>query len=409
MLRIVVVPSASPVHPEGYYMSVYKEILDSIKDYSGLIVDKPLTSSREIPQGDIYVVAVLTGGVSDLTFRTLSETGKPVVLVAKGEHNALASALSIKSRLLSSGLKATIYPVSDTMSYAKAVKDVLDSIKASEDLRRIKVLEINESGLVSVDAKRFMEHVGGVVEAVGFTSLFREGGYMESEVVKEIVETFNVGNVDENVSKTVSLTSRILETALSKSVDAITIDCFPMILKHGYTPCVAVSLINSRGLPFVCENDFYSLPLMFLTQRLTGFPGWVANPSGFDEEGLMRLAHCTIARSLCRECRLIKHFETGRPFGVSGVYLFGRVLITRLSRDYKTLRMYYGDVHASGFLNENYCRTQILVKPRSLDPYGFYETALGNHHVVSPLIDNLDRKLNVVSWWLGWRVEKNVY
>lgn len=408
-MKISVVVFASTIHPESYYMDQYRRIFENTRGL-GVSVAKVREGVEDVPEAEVYVAALLTGGTSGLAYRVLNRLSKPVVIVAKGEHNALASALSLKSRLESSGLKTILLPLEDSDEYGSIVKGVVKALYAMEELRSLRILEVSNDGLISSDAERYVKIFGGSVSSVNIDEIIDYINRVDDKVVDEFIgehgSFINFGDQTVGKLKAAKLASALYKYVHEKGYDVLMFDCFPMIMKLGYTPCLALSVLNSKGVIAVCEKDYYSLPLMFLTKKLTGFQGWIANPSGYSKEGFIRLAHCTMAYSIGRDCKLVDHFETGKPCGVACRYLFGEVAVMRFSRDFSRLRVFKGEVLASGFLDEGYCRTQLHVKLRGVDPESFYLDTYGNHHVVAPLIRGFLEKLRVVSWWMGWKLEE---
>ncbi len=189
---------------------------------------------------------------------------------------------------------------------------------------------------------------------------------------------------------------------IDKGFNAISFECFPFIVKYRLTPCLAVAMMNNDGIPTACENDFYSLAILAVSFALTGKPGWIANPSGFTSEGYVRLAHCTIAPLLGGDCYLVPHFETGNPYAVTCRLSHDKVVLLRLSLDYRRINAYKAKVVESGLLEPGYCRTQAILDLGPMNGIRFLETAAGNHHVVIPWNPGLIESLKTMAWWLGW-------
>lgn len=55
------------------------------------------------------------------------------------------------------------------------------------------------------------------------------------------------------------------EVICTNQLDAITLECFDMVNNHSVTACLALALLNSRGVVAGCEGDLVSLPGMRLT------------------------------------------------------------------------------------------------------------------------------------------------
>jgi len=402
-VRVVVAGFASGVHGSGYYTPLYKRLASA---YRGLpeftVVEEPFVEpSAVLPEADLYVALVLTGGVSGVASRALADAGKPAVLIAGGEHNALASALSIRARLVESGVRALLISYSDLEDYELKAQGLVGAVKASSSMRHATILEVNEAGAVSSSALSYVERFGGRAAAVSTALVIEKALSTPAERVveraREVRELYTAG-ANSGLEKAVRVAVALEDAVAEHGADAVLVDCFPMILKYGVTPCLAVSLLNARGVTAVCEADYYSLPLMLMARKGLGVSGWIANPSGYTRTGLLRFAHCTMARDIAGECRLVEHFETGRPYGVACTAKHREVLFARFTRGYSKLVVYRGRVVESGMLSDKYCRSQVLVEAHGLTPEEFYSSAVGNHHVFIPDTPTSRTLLEVFTW-----------
>ena len=410
-MKIAVLGLASSVHGEEYYRPLYEGLVKVFREYESIhVVEKPIIGPEEhVVEADVYLVIHLTGGTSGLAYRLFSGLGRPVVLIASGEHNALASALSARAKLLEAGVKTLLIEYVDLEDYRAKVGVILKALETVDKLSRLNVLEVNREGAVSKNAKQYMESIGGVIEAISYRELLNLADKVSTEELEQFIEEIGKYYVlphdRGHVEKVVRLTIALEKLVREKGYEAVTIDCFPMIMEYGVTPCLAVSYLNARGVPTICEDDFYSLPLMLIAREITSYSGWIANPSGSTREGYLRFAHCTIGYDLGRECKLVNHFETGKPYGVTCKYGFKKVLFGRFTRDYKKLLLYSGHVIESGLLSDKYCRTQLLVETPGLTPEKFYSEAVGNHHVFLVDKPSVRKALEIISWWMNWEIQ----
>ena len=410
-MRVTVVGLASSIHGEEYYVELYRRLTSIYSGWDNVTVyEEPITKYAEIDRGyDVYFVIHLTGGTSSLAYQLFNKIKKPVVLFASGEHNALASALSARAKLIDSGIKTLLINYVDLDDFRAKNKAVYKALVVADKLSNLYILEVNRDGRVSSGAQEYMKMIGGRVEAISYRELLDRAieasiGEVE-ELINDVSKHYIVASDHSKVEKVARITYALLKLVEEKGYDAVSIDCFPLIIEYGVTPCLAVSYLTAKGTPVICEDDFYSLPLMFIARELTGLSGWIANPSGSTRDGYLRFAHCTIGYDLGKECRFVDHFETGRPYAIACTYGFDKVLFGRFTSDYKKLVMYRGRVVKSGFLSENYCRTQLIIETPGLTPDKFYGGAVGNHHVF--IVDKpLARKaLEVICWWKDWELE----
>ncbi|OYT39200.1 MAG: fucose isomerase, partial [Desulfurococcales archaeon ex4484_58] len=377
-----------------------------------IFLDEPLTSYQKIDLSkyDLVIIHHLTGGTSSLAVELTTDINRPVILIASGAHNALASALSARAKMIYSRIKVKLIHYIDLDDLKEKFEILYRGVLTGDLLRKLKILEVNETGETSPMAHYYMDRVGGMVETVSFKELIE---------IAENASKNNIKNLIRDISDHIDLTS-VEEEYLEKAVRiyyalndvvekggyrAVTIDCFPMIMAYKVTPCLALAMLNARGIPASCENDFYSLPLLIVSRYLTGRAGWIANPSGVTSDGYLRFAHCTIAPSLGLDCRLTSHFETGQPYAVTCRYSFREVVFGRFDREFNVLRVYRGKVVDSGMLEKMYCRTQLIIDPSPLSPDEFIGEALGNHHVFMPLETGLFDSLDYLAWWMDWKLE----
>lgn len=410
MLRIAVIGLASSIHGKEYYQGLYEKLVKTYRGWRDVVIyDKPLTSYREISREyDVYIILHLTGGTSSLAYHLLSNTGKPAILFASGEHNALASALSAKTRLIDNGLKTILIHYTSLEDFESKNRIVYDALKTADKLKNLYILEINRDGKISSSAEKYMRSIGGCVEAISYRELLDKATSSPEKEIKnllrELQKYYRLPSRSNDVEKTARITYALLEIVNEKKYDVVSIDCFPLIIEYGVTPCLAVSYITGKGIPVICEDDFYSIPLMYITWRLTRASGWIANPSG-SINNCLRFAHCTIGYDLGNECSFVDHFETGKPFAITCKYKYREILFGRLTSDYKKLVMYRGKIVESGLLSRDYCRTQLIIETPNLKPDIFYEEAIGNHHVFISYKPGIELGLKIISWWLDWVLE----
>lgn len=143
---------------------------------------------------------------------------------------------------------------------------------------------------------------------------------------------------------------------------------------------------------------------MYISREITGLSGWIGNPSGITGNGYLRLAHCTADVGLCRgKAMLLSHMESGKPYALACTLNLNEVLLVRPSLDLNELRTYRASIIRSGYLEDEYCRTQVILKLHNISSDEFIDEALGNHHVIIPYGDDVVEALRFTSWLLGMR------
>jgi L-fucose isomerase-like protein len=177
------------------------------------------------------------------------------------------------------------------------------------------------------------------------------------------------------------------------SLDAVTVECFPMVQEKGVTACLSLSFLNDLGIPAGCEGDISSITGMMVARELYGEIPWMANLAGIKGNKLL-LAHCTAPVYMLSGYNVTTHFETGKGTAVQGMFNWQGVTVFRFSNKLDRLFTAYGKTAGDGY-EENACRTQLWVELPEKDIRELKTDTLGNHHLVLPG-DRL-RKLIILS------------
>lgn len=402
----VVLPLASRIHGEEFisnYIDLIAKVIRNYKEFK--FIDKPIYDIKDLPirEGfDISVLIHVTGGTSSLARAITEELKVPVILIAHSKHNSLASALSARAKLCVKGYKVLMKYVDTTEDLRKLFNILSSSLKAWSVLKNLKVLEISDTKATDYVVKK----LGINVIRLNYQELEDLiKGISDSEVRDLVSKLSSFGvPIDNYVVKNIKMFEALKRKAKELGCSAITIDCFPYILRFGLTPCLAVALLNSIGLVTACEADYYSLVLMLISKLITGSSGWIGNISGISSEGYLRLSHCTVGLDLCsRDVKLLSHMESKRPYAISCELGLKDVLILRTSLDLSELRAYRASIIRSGYFEDGYCRTQVLLKLKGVSSIEFVNEALGNHHVLIPYSNDVVEVLRVLTWLLNMR------
>ncbi len=411
-MRILVIPLASRLHGEDYYTSLLQVYKKCLEEYGGItIYDNIVTHTNELNINfepyDLLLLIHLTGGTSRFAKRIVAEAYKPAILIAHGRHNSLPSALSARAWLVQRGYKVRILYSDDPSALCTVFNSIYRGLLAGYSLSKLKVLEINENGRLSDNAKKFIETTGAVVEAINYEEIIRIGERAPDNELRDLYDHaskyIDLSSTDhESLYKALRIYYAIRKIIVERGFNVVSIDCFPLVIKYKVTPCLVVAMLNNDGIPMACENDFYSLVFLAISPILTGEPGWISNPSGLTNEGYVKFAHCTIAPRLGDNCMLVSHFESGYPYAVTCRMKYREYAFLRLDQDYKKLYVFKAKKIESGLLEPGLCRTQLIADLGDFGGEKFIELAQGNHHVAIPWINGLDEMLKVFSWWMNW-------
>lgn len=165
-------------------------------------------------------------------------------------------------------------------------------------------------------------------------------------------------------------------------LDALTLECFNMVTERSVTACLALAVLNARGVPAGCEGDLVSLAGMMLARELTGRVPWMANVAAI-RGGRVLFAHCTAPLNLVERVRIDTHFETGKSAAIQGQTIFDEVTVFRLNETLDKAFIAKGRV-VSRPRHDFACRTQSEVEMDLSDDRKLRDHPLGNHHLLLP-------------------------
>jgi L-fucose isomerase-like protein len=176
----------------------------------------------------------------------------------------------------------------------------------------------------------------------------------------------------------------INNTIDEKKLDAITVECFPLVNQENVTACLALSMLNDRGIVAGCEADVTAAVGMIMARTLGAAASWMANVASIDSEAeSVLLAHCTIATRLVDVFSVTTHYESGKGTAIQGEFKGDLVTIFRIDCTLSKAFITIGKI-LSRPTSPHACRTQIEVKLPVSDLKDLKERPLGNHHIVIP-------------------------
>ena len=385
MVGIVVLGFVSPLHK------------DKVPVVRG--IDKIITSIDELKDlsiGDSLVVAViLSGGVSRLVGELVSvNRARMVVLVSYPGFNSLASALDARALLRDLGVDSGILHIND-------LGELGGALRVARAIARVIGVKV---ALLGVDRKSdisrsFEDRFDSKVDIINMSEFERLVENADEGIAQEFVNLIK-GRVKFEIGS-----ERLLEVGkiyaairgLYARYDATAINCFPYLIEHRVTPCLALARLNEEGLIAACEADLRALFSMMLTKELTGYSGWIANVNHV-EGSTVTMSHCTIALNMIRNPRVLTHFESGYPYGLTGELIFNEEMGISVSSDFRRMGVFTAKVVNSGLMSNNMCRTQAVLN-LGVDASRVVKLAPYNHHVIVP--GDITRELEVIASVLG--------
>lgn len=200
-----------------------------------------------------------------------------------------------------------------------------------------------------------------------FAETYKHGAKQQE---KEKVQ--DAGKVYEQLALTVS----------KYNLDAITVECFPMVNECKVSACLALSKFNADMFTAGCEGDLCSAAGMMISREVCGVVPWMANTvSVGGNTGLF--AHCAVPLNLVKEFELDTHFETNEGLAVRGNLSAKEVTLFRVNSTLSQIFITKAVVKRIPKMKAA-CRTQVeLVLSNSAVSY-FKNDPFGNHHLILP-------------------------
>lgn len=340
----------------------------------------PAGSYEIVEDEDPDVLFFLTGGSERNAIESVGRDGF-YLLIGSDKGNAYASATEVKSYLDENETGSFLMGEEETatpgfLANFLKVKFAVEALKG----KRIGLIGEISGWLVNsaVSAKSLMSkfgielvnikwddinHYSQFAPAEGFEALFKERGI-------------------DNLECSARVNQMLKETISAHSLDAITVECFPMVQNEGVTACLSLARFNNDGFPAGCEGDLTAVLGMMVCKELTGIVPWIANINRVSDDGCL-FSHCTIAPGLLTDFSVTTHYETGKGSAVAGRFKSDTVTVFRFDKWLSKAFIAVGDVidrpsYATA------CRTQIEVKMSKEDMQRLKNNPLGNHHLIFP-------------------------
>lgn len=322
--------------------------------------------------------------------------GRPVRIITSGQSNSLAASMEILSFL-----NQRQYPAEILHGSSKAIVEKMRSGYSEGGQFHVqpytfgKVLEGERVGVVGrpsdwlissdVDYAVAKEKLGVEIIDIPISELeeiVTVAEPVEAPGLKELnAPRYGKSLTSEDMKGALSIYAA-LEVIIAKySLSGVTIRCFDLLTSLRNTGCMALAILNSKGITATCEGDVPTLLSMCIAKKLWGTPGFQANLSKIDS-GKLLFAHCTVPLNIVDNYCYDTHFESGIGVAVHGEFKPGKARIFKISPDCSEMFHEQVEIEANQYEN-NLCRTQIIVRGEGLQDY-FLRSSIGNHHVIVP-------------------------
>lgn len=389
-MTIHLITFASLLHKQVSFRSSHEAILNELeKYYTVKFVD--YQDIEKLSSDDFKLLFIATGGVEKLVIQHFELLPRPVIMLADGMQNSLASALEISSWLRSRGMKSEILH-GELPAIVLRIHTLYNNFCAQRSLvgKRIGVFGTPSSWLIASNVDYLLAKRRWGIE---YTDIPLERIYEQFKKITDDEVGASCAAVasqalacreasPEDLVKAMRLYRAIRRVCEEEKLDALTISCFKVIEQLDTTGCLALSLLNDEGIIAGCEGDLQSIFTLLAVKALTVKGAFMANPSLINARtNELILAHCTIGLKQSDRYVIRNHFETEKGIGIQGMLPTGDVTIVKCGGE--CLDEYY---LSTGTLTENtnyinMCRTQVRIKMNTPAEY-FLKNPLGNHHLM---------------------------
>lgn len=347
------------------------------------------SSFQDFGTHTLDLIYVRTGGAEGI-FRSLlpemlSRGISRYYLLTSGKSNSLAASLEILSYLGQQGLKGEV--LHGSPEYLRSRINALERVAiARQKLQGARIGVIGEPSdwLISshADPVALMDRIGVKLESIPMEELVQEIGRSKADPAPSEVPMAD--NVRASYPGATQIYHALEVLVKNHKLNALTLRCFDLLSSVGNTGCLALASFNADGFPASCEGDVPALLSMMISQALTGFTGFQANPSRIDvETGEILFAHCTVPFNMVRNWQYDTHFESGIGVGIHGEIPEGPVTVFKVSGKLDRFFAAEGELLYNQY-EENLCRTQVVLKVKPEEARYFLTKPIGNHHIIVP-------------------------
>ena len=373
-MKIAVLPIVSSLHDDNRINKDTMKLLDEIEHLGS--DEFVLSNTSNFYDEALSLILVQSGGSEGYFLKMEQELKEPYYLLTYGSNNSLAASMEILTYLKNKDKKAEILHGS-----AQYISNRLKEIQSQEITKPVNLGVIGKPSdwLIAsdVDYDKCLNKLNINLVDIDIDELVHEyeevdiKGYEENTVLE-----FDPKEVNE--SKKLSKAFEVLTEKYE--LEGLTVRCFDLLGKIHTTGCLGLSLLNRNRIIGACEGDVPSMLSMYILNKVSGHPGFMANPSRINtEQNEIIFAHCTLPIDMAESYDVMTHFESGIGVALRGKMKETDITIFKLNPNLKDYYVAEGKITEN--LEEcNLCRTQIVIK---LDDVKYFLTSPhGNHHII---------------------------
>lgn len=389
MLTIDLITYSSDNGKKYDFHSVHAELISALTENISLnfIDNKDID---KISDSNLKIIFITSGGVEHKIVADYEMLPHPVIILADGINNSLASAMELMSWIKRKGAKYELLHG----NYKEICKrlyylDKLFHSRNSLNEKKIGVIGAPSPWLVASNVDYLLaQHRWGVnfvdVSLNEVAERFKNINEADSaKVAAEVTgRALAIRDVQPaSILKACTLYLAIKQTVKDYKLDAYTINCFDMAKAFNATGCLAIALLNDEGIISGCEGDMQSVFTLLMANTVTGQTGFMGNLLFLEPENVVVFGHNTIGLKQTSQFIIRNHVEIDKGVTIQGIVPESEVTVVKCGNE--SLDSFF---ISKGFITENTnyvnaCRTQFRVKLDKSTDY-FVNNPLGNHHVV---------------------------
>lgn len=351
-----------------------------IKRGEEILKTKLQNINLEIVSTDPDALFIITGG-SEKQAKNILKYKKQVLILAMTESNSYAAASEIKAYCNQNKIDSILYNIDVEEDLETKLNYYITCTKALNKISSYKIGligEVSEWLIASdIDQSLLINKFGLQLQKIAWNEFPEYSAYT---INNEFLNHFNHSEFNlEDSSKVYNLLKDIIK---NKQLDAVSVECFPLVRENAVTACLALSNLNKNGLPAGCEGDITSITGKIILKELTGQIPWMANLAALEDDKIF-FAHCTIATDLVTDYTINTHFETNQGTAVQGQFKSENATVFRLNNQLNKAFLSFGRI-VERPNREDSCRTQIKIEIPMDDIQKLKDNPLGNHHLILP-------------------------
>lgn len=374
-MHISVYPLRSSLHKNQGIAATSAELLDALAAKTGSSFAY-VADVAELYRSDLTLILIQSGGTEGDFLKVYPELKEPFYLLTTGTDNSLAASLEILTYLQSHGRKAEV--LHGTVDYLAGRLAALSSPRSKRE-SRLGVVGKPSDWLISSDVDRNQARrlFGVELVDIGIEKIKNLSTELDPAASPYEFKDFD----RKEIAKALQVYAALDKVVSEEKLSGLTIRCFSLLDTIHTTACLALALLNARGIIGTCEGDIPAMITMELVRRELGLSSFQCNPSLIDvENGRLVLAHCTLPLDMCSSFRLDTHFESGIGVAVKGELPLGPVTVFKLAPSLDRYLLLEGEI-VKNLGRANLCRTQIEIAT-SDDLNSLLRHPCGNHLIV---------------------------